>query len=98
MRTLPVLFFEIAEPLFYIIKSVTIPYMSDLFSTFFPSFSQNGESSTMKRVSSSIGPGENTDGNITYSIFDLPKENVEKIAEAEDKRKDKNEQRGNQQL
>lgn len=68
-----------------------------IYSTFFPSFSQNGESGTMKRVSSSIGPGENTDGNITYSIFDLPKENIEKIAKAEDRKKDKNEQRREQQ-
>jgi len=33
----------------------------------------------MKRVSYSILPGENTDGSITFSIFELPKENIEKM-------------------
>lgn len=52
---------------------------SYLLSTFFPTFSCEESGSTMKKVSSSILPGENTDGNVKFSIFDLPKEIIEKI-------------------
>ena len=45
----------------------------------------------MKKVSSSISPNENTDSNITYSIFDLPKENMEKIEREEIKKINQNE-------
>lgn len=65
--------------------------MNKIFSTFFPSFSQNSDLGTMKKVSSSISPNENTDGNITYSIFDLPKENMEKIEREEIKKINQNE-------
>lgn len=51
-----------------------------LFSTS-PMFSQQEDTSTMKKVSSSILPGENTDANISMSIFNLPKENIEKLEE-----------------
>jgi len=65
--------------------------MNKIFSTFFPSFSQNSDLGTMKKVSSSISPNENTDSNITYSIFDLPKENMEKIEREEIKKINQNE-------
>lgn len=49
------------------------------FSTFFPTFSNDESGSTMKKVSFTISHGENTDGNVKFSIFDSPKENIEKV-------------------
>ena len=65
--------------------------MNKIFSTFFPSFSQNSDLGAMKKVSSSISSNENTESNITYSIFDLPKENIEKIEREEIKKINQNE-------
>ena len=65
--------------------------MNKIFSTFFPLFSQNSDLGAMKKVSSSISSNENTESNITYSIFDLPKENIEKIEREEIKKINQNE-------
>jgi len=51
----------------------------NIYSTFLPVFSQQNETSTMKRVSSAILPGENTDANIEISIFSLPEENIREL-------------------
>lgn len=47
--------------------------------TFSPTFVQYSEASTIKKISSSILPGENTDVTIGISIFDLPQKNVARI-------------------
>ncbi len=52
---------------------------NNIYSTFLPIFSQQYETSTMKRVSSAILPSENTDTNIGMSIFNLPEENIRKL-------------------
>ena len=48
-------------------------------STFFPTYNQRDERSTIKKVSSSRLQGENTDANSATSIFNLPQENIERM-------------------
>ena len=62
--------------------------MNDYYmSTLFPVSAQPDNMSTMKIIASPILPGENTNANIGISVFQLPKENLEKIVEQDRKNK-----------
>ncbi len=71
--------------------------MDYLFSTLQPSFSQQGESRTIKTISPATLPGESTDATIGPSIFDLPVENLQKLqgVKMKEPRKNNNEQKNN---
>lgn len=49
------------------------------YSTLFSPMSLNEDAVTLKRMSASMAIGETTNGNITLSLFELPKETIEKI-------------------
>lgn len=72
---------------------------NNIYSTFLPVFSQEDERNTMKKMSSTILPRENTNADIGISIFSLPKENIEKLEKQTQEEKSEsiqNKQDGNQ--
>ena len=62
-------------PIFTIIMGMN----SYINSTLFLPISSNEDSTTLKRMSSSILVGQTTDLNITMSLFEMPKEIMEQI-------------------
>jgi hypothetical protein len=63
--------------------------MEFIFSTFQPSFSQQGDSRTIKTISPTILSGESTDATIGPSILDLPVDNLQKLQNSKNKESDK---------